>query len=332
MNEQTGSIVAQPFSSLTVLAPPRRRWWKPWGNRCAAPDCRRRGKLWPAWLRTSAMVLFEGRWYCEPRCLKSALESRVSNLLSGFRGRKVRPYRLPIGLLLVSRGLISPEQLRYALRLQREAGNGRLGAWFCRMGVVREEQIAAALGQQWGCPVFPLHNEITNPFWQGRIPLPLLDSARAVLAHASLDGRILYLAFGDHLDHFLLYAVEQMLDCRTVACVAPETRIAESLTWLRLQTERAEISFDSIRDPQEIAWIICNYAVELQAIRVAVARVSAHIWVRLFSADTARDLLFRVLHDNSHSANLESSAEKTKAFLDLADSTNDGVTDASGPV
>jgi len=127
-------------------------------------------------------------------------------------------------------------------------------------------------------------------------------------------------------------AVEQMLDCRTVACVAPETRIAESLTYLRLHNEKAEIAFDSIRDPQEMAWIICNYATELQATRVAVVRVSSHIWVRFFSGETARDLLFRVLQDILSPPPLNQFAERAKAFLPSADTTKDGVAHASGPV
>ena len=332
MRESTVHIPIQSFNPVVAPAPPHPPWWKPWAGRCAAAGCLRRGKLWPSWLHTSARVLFEGRWYCEPRCFNSLLESRVSYLLSGFRARKTKLHRLPIGLLLISRRVISSDHLRHALRLQRETATGRLGEWLCCMGVVREEQITAALGQQWGCPVFPLGDEMANSAWRGRVPLPLLDSARAVIAHASPDGGVLHLAFGDHLDHFLLYAVEQMLDCRTVACVAPETRIAESLTYLRLHNEKAEIAFDSIRDPQEMAWIICNYATELQATRVAVVRVSSHIWVRFFSGETARDLLFRVLQDSLSPPPLNQFAERAKAFLPSADTTKDGVAHASGPV
>jgi hypothetical protein len=331
MTLKTAHIVkwlSHPF--IGTSSPGAPTWWKPWTNRCAAVDCPYRGKLWPSWLRTSAGILFDGRWYCEPRCFQSALEFRLSHLRSGFHARKTKPYRLPIGLLLISRGVISSEQLRHALRLQREAATGRLGEWFCRMGVVGEEHIAAALAQQWGCAVFPLDNDMTNPSWQGRIPWPLLDSARAVLAHASPDGRVIHLAFGDHLDHFLLYAVEQMLDCRTVACVAPQTRIAQSLTCMRLQAEKVEICFDSIRDPREMAQIACNYAAELQATRVAVARLSAHIWVRFFSGGTARDLLFRILQDSPSRAHLAPLSARAKALPNPADSTNDGVRDASG--
>jgi hypothetical protein len=332
MRKKNIPVAQQPFDPFVASPPLRHRWWEPWAHRCAGADCPHRGKLFPAWLRSSARVLFEGRWYCDSRCFKSALEFRVSHLLSGSRNRKNKPHRLPIGLLLISRGLITSEHLRHALRLQRENGTGRLGEWFCLMGVVREEHIAAALAQQWGCPVFPLGAEMVNPAWSGRIPFPLLYSAHATLAHASLDGRILHLAFGERLDHFLLYAVEQMLDCRTVACIAPESRIAQSLALMRLQNEKTDLFFDTIRDPIEMAWIIGNYAGEFQATRVAIARVSAHIWVRFFSGSTARDLLFRVSPDTHSCFHLEPFAEMAKAFPSQADSNQDGVSDASGLV
>jgi hypothetical protein len=66
------------------------------------------------------------------------------------------------------------------------------------------------------------------------------------------------------------------------------------LAILRRSTVRSEASFDTIRDPQEMARIICNYADELRATRVAIARVTAHIWVRFFRHAAIRDLLFRV--------------------------------------
>jgi hypothetical protein len=332
MRKKTAPVTKQLFDPFIAAIPLRHRWWEPWAHQCAGAYCPHRGKLFPAWLRSSARVLFEGRWYCESRCFKSALEFRVAHLLSSSRARKTKAHRLPIGLLLIGRGLITSEQLRHALRLQRENGTGRLGEWFCLMAVVQEEHIAAALAQQWGCPVFPLDTEMVSPSWSGRIPFPLLYSAHAALAHASLDGRILHLAFGERVDHFLLYAVERMLDCRTVACIAPESRIAQSLANLRLHNGKTDLSFDTIRDPIEMSWIICNYAGELQATRVAVARVSAHIWVRFFSGSVARDLLFRVLPDTHSSFHLEPFAEMAKAFLPQADSNDDGVSDASGLV
>jgi hypothetical protein len=333
----TVSIVSDGYDAAVEAESRLEKWWKQlvarYSGRCAARDCPYRAKLWPAWLRKPESILFEGHWYCEPGCLESAVEFRVRNLLSAFAVPKTRNYRLRLGLLLLDRGVISREQLREALRLQREAGGaGRLGDWLSKMGAVREPQLAAALAQQWGCPVYPLDHQTAHPSWSGLVPLPLLESARAVPAHASSDGRVLHLAFGERVDHPLLYAVEQMLDCRTVACVAAEAKIAEFLRYWRRRAERPEITFDTIRDPYEMTRIIRNYAAELQAARVAIARASAHIWVRFYRKEVARDLLFRILPDTVQARPLEKPPGKPNAFLLAADTRKDGVSDAADPL
>jgi len=166
-----------------------------------------------------------------------------------------------------------------------------------RGGTAEQIAAAAALAQQWGCPLFPLDHQTAHPAWSSLVPLPLLDSARAVPAHASPDGRVVHLAFGERIDHQLLYAVEHMLACRTVACVAPETKIIQFLTYWRRRVERNEINFDTIREPREMTRTIRNYALELEAKRLSVARASAHIWVRFFGRYGSRDLLFRIVSD-----------------------------------
>ena len=326
------AVVAAEHPRFDV-APLRTAWWVRFGSYCSAPDCPHRGKLWPAWLLMRRGIVFEARWYCDTSCVEAALEFRIRNLLSGFVAQRPKNYRLPIGLLLVDRGVIVPEQLREALRLQREAvGAGRIGEWLLHMGAINDQQLAGVLAQQWSCPLFPLDYRTAHHFWTGLVPLPLLDSARAVTAHASPDGRVLHLAFGERLDRPLLYAIEQMLDCRTIACVASEAKIAEFLGYWRRQVERTEISFDTIREPREMTRIIGNYAVELRAFRVAVARTSAHVWVRFFCRQAYRDLLFRVVPDVSHLSFSEKFAASAKAVSFSVDTRKDGVSDAVRPL
>jgi hypothetical protein len=311
---------------------PRERWWERFALSCSAVQCPYRGKLWPTWFRKWGGVVFEGRWYCAAECLKPLLEFRMAHLLSNFVAPKVRSHRLPLGLLLVNRGTISPEQLREALRLQRAAGGGRLGDLFRQMGSVDEQQLIAALAQQWGCPVFPLEHQTPHPSWVGLVPLSLLESARTVPVHASPNARLLHLCFGDRLDHPLLYAIEHMLGCRTVACVASEAKIAGFLGQLRRQAQRVETCFDTVRDPREMTSVICNYATELRAVRVAVVRTSAHIWVRFYPKKVARDLLFRISPETPATSAQERLSAGPKAFAPPADSRKDGVENATGPL
>jgi hypothetical protein len=309
----------------------RMRWWIEFASRCAASDCPRLGKLWPAWLSKSEGVLLDGRWYCCRSCLESVLGGRVHVLLSSFHLEKPRAHRIPIGLLLVDRGVISSAQLRDAIRRQREAGHGKLGDWLRQTAGLNVQQLTAALGQQWGCPVFPLEQQAAPVAWSDLIPLPLLRSAGAVPAYASPDGRILHIAFGERIDHTLLYAVEQMLLCRTFPCVAPSSAVDAQLEQFRKLTSGNDTSFDTVRESSEMTWTICNYATELKAKRLALARAGAYIWVRFFSDRSARDLLFRILPDNPGIL-VDRSSSRAKAFPASADGRKGGVSDASIPL
>jgi len=299
--------------------------------RCAGPACPKLGKFWPYWLYKYEGVNFDGRWYCSRGCLEAVLAGRVQVLLSSFHFERPRAHRIPIGLLLVNRGAISPAQLREAIRIQREAGHGKLGDWLHRTADLSVQQLTAALGQQWGCPVFPLENQAVPVAWSDLIPLPLLRSAGAVPAYASPDGRVLHLAFGERVDHTLLYAVEQMLLCRTFPCVAPGTAVQAQLEHFRRLTSGNDTSFDTVRESPEMTWTICNYATELQARRLVLARAGAYIWVRFFRSNAVRDLLFRILPEN-HSDFFEKSSVRIKASSASADGRKGGVPDASIPL
>jgi hypothetical protein len=69
---------------------------------------------------------------------------------------------LRLGELLMSHGVLQPEQLAQALRAQAMFG-GRLGTNLVEMGFVTEDQIAAALGQQLNLPC-------ARPQWVASIP------------------------------------------------------------------------------------------------------------------------------------------------------------------
>jgi hypothetical protein len=308
-----------------------KKWWLRLASRCAGADCPRAAKLWPYSLSKSDGTDFDGRWYCSRGCLEAVLAARVQALLSTVHQEKPRAHRFPLGLLLVDRGVISNTQLREAIRLQREAGHGKLGDWLRQTADLSTSQLTAALGQQWGCPVFPLDPQAAPVSWSDLIPLPVLLSASAVPAHSSSDGRTLHLAFSDRVDHTLLYAVEQMLLCRTFPCVAPGAAIQSQLEQFRKLTSSNITTFDSVRESPEMTLTICNYAAELQASRLVLARAGAYIWVRFFRAASSRDLLFRILPDPSASF-VGRSPVRAKAFAASADDGKGGVSDASLPL
>jgi hypothetical protein len=263
--------------------------------RCSGADCPQRGNWWPAWLRNRAGLHFDGKWYCGISCLEPVLDRQVQNLFAGAAPEKSKTYRHPLGSILVRRGVLSRENLNRAITLQRQTGSRRLGEWLQEMHLISAEQLVAALGQQWGCPVFPLEKLLERCSYIDVLPVHLLASANAVPAHVSQDGATLHLAFADRLDHTMLYAVEVMLGCRTLACVATDASVAAMLDNLRRVSTGNETCFDTIRDPREITRIICSYAGEVRASRVSMARVAGFLWIRFHKGSSSRDLLFRLL-------------------------------------
>lgn len=291
------------LAGLDVAA--AKRNWLAWAHglrgvfawRCAGSDCPLRGKLWPAWLNLRSGIEFEGRWYCGVFCLQPVLEMRVAGLFGGLLPERVKPYRHALGALLIGRGVISRDNLQEALRLQRLAGTRKIGDWLREMRAITEEQLVSALGQQWGCPVFPLEHQPAQRACLDLVPVHLLEFAHAVPAHLSPDGGTLHMAFADHLDHSLLYAVGVMLGCQTFACVAAESAVAMVLVDLRRGSDGNQVCFESFRDPREVTRTICSYAGELQASRVTMARVAGHLWIRFRRIRSSRDLLFRLFSD-----------------------------------
>jgi len=267
--------------------------WNHLTIRCSAPDCGHHVKSQPAFLSHFSGIYYQNGWYHHVACLKNVLVNQLQQLLLSFAQEAGKPYRLPIGLLLVNRGAITPQELRAALQLQRRAGYGKLGYWIRQIVDLNEAQLTAALSQQWGCPVFPLGQQTTLGAVRDCPPFPLLAAAKAVPAYAALDGRQLHIAFSDHVDHTLLYALEEILGCQTVACVSTESSVNLALEMLRRHGSSNEICFDTVHDPLEIAAAICSYAIQLHARRLKVVRAGGYIWAALFRKEVRRDLLFR---------------------------------------
>jgi len=296
---------------------------------CSAPDCARHGRSQPALVARFSGIYYNNGWYHNTACLKSALVNQLQHLLLSFAHEPDKPYRLPIGLLLVNRGAITSQELRAALQLQRRAGYGRLGYWLRQIVDLNEARLTAALGQQWGCPVFPLNEHTSYAAVPGCPPFPLLAAAKAVPAYSALDGRQLHIAFSDHVDHTLLYALEEMLGCQTVACVSTESSVNLALEMLRRHGSGQEICFDSVHDALEITAAICSYAVQLRARRLKVVRAGGYIWAALFHKEVRRDLLFRAPGPQEFRRSVPEAAN-LKGFLSTADKRRDGVYDATG--
>jgi hypothetical protein len=123
-------------------------------------------------------------------------------------------HRVPLGLVLVSQGAITAEQLKAVLARQRASG-GRLGYWLRREHGIEERSIAKALGAQWGCPVLSLDGHAPEKM-ASLVPRLFLDAFGA-LPIRQVGKALLYLGYSDRIDRCVNFAIERMTGLRVEA-------------------------------------------------------------------------------------------------------------------
>jgi hypothetical protein len=215
-----------------------------------------------------------------PECLERAVAGR----LRSPRSAKMHPpasHRVPLGLILLSRQQLLPEQLRTALEAQRVAGTGKIGHWLQRMQFITEAQLTSALARQWSCAVLRSNRAMVD--WQRlpEIPLLLLESLRMLPVHFVEATRTLHLAFAEGIDYTVLYSIEQMLGCRTEACLVGATALDRSLVTLLDQRGRCEVVLDRVADTAEVVRVLLSYAHRLAASEVRMAACGSYVWLRM---------------------------------------------------
>ncbi len=261
---------------------------------CELPDCPNRRGLWRALLEPQRGYSLEGRWYCSPECFENAATLAIRKLIAGMGRPLTKPHRVPLGLLMLSRGLVDDEQLKKALRAQKESGGGRVGEWLRHIGAVSEEQVTRALGLQSSAAVFPLERSKRYLECAHMVPFHLLEAAEMIPVHHLPASRHLYVAFGDRINHSALFALEKMLMCRTEPCLAVKSLIQRALEELRRQPQEMETLAAGIADPQKMAGTILDHAETQAAADVRISGFDGYIWARVLSPPSHTDLLFQI--------------------------------------
>ncbi|MBZ5628032.1 MAG: hypothetical protein LAO06_04110 [Acidobacteriia bacterium] len=193
-----------------------------------------------------------------------------------------------MGLALLSRGFISPDALRAALRMQQECPEVRVGDILRNMGAVNDSQITAARATQWRCPVFPLNEKSLRLNVNDFIPAALLWKHSMLPVHFAEQNRSLYLAFGCEVHYPVIRAIERALGATVVPCMVDDMPLQESLSALAPENE---VLLPSITSPEDITRITVGYAETLRASSIRTASVGNDIWIRLHGRQRV-DLIF----------------------------------------
>ena len=263
-------------------------------RQCESGTCTHHRRSWRIWLEPVRGYSVDGHWYCSPECFEQALASAVAKFLHLKAHALAKPHRVPLGLLMLSRGLVDNEQLKKALKAQKESGTGRVGEWLRHIGAVNEEQVTQILGLQWSIPVFPLSQSRRFLECARLVPFSLLEVAEMVPVHRISSSQDLYVAFVDRINYSALYALEKMLDCHTEPCLAVESHIVQALNELRQMPRPIETLVNNVSDPGEMASSILAHVLRLGAMDVKISGFDNFIWARILSPSGSTDILFHV--------------------------------------
>ncbi len=262
-------------------------------RRCENAACRQPRDPWTAWLRNDLGISLQGRWYCGPVCFEHAAQFVFARLLPGDEVVPKNRHRIPIGLLLLSRGTINDGQLKEALLLQRMQGSGKIGKFLQQIQAASEQDITEVLAAQWGCPIYPLGKAREFLQCASLLPLTMLEAGRMLPVHYLPLQETLFMAFVEGVDRTALYAVEQMLHVRTVPCIVSESDLSCAFESFRPLASAPAAVFESPSDPLEMARTTRSYAWQLGANDVRVVRSGRFIWIRMKTRQGDRDILFQ---------------------------------------
>ena len=231
------------------------------------------------------------RWYCSVDCFVQAASTTLFALSNRQVVEMPRTPRLSLGLVMLSKGYLTAEQLRTATR-DNQWRDEDLDSTLIRLGMATEKQIATARSAQWGYPV--LAQEHFGRMVETDLPRALLASCSAAPLHYSQAAKRILLGFVVRVEYSLLQAIEQMTGCRVDPCFITATDLAEQNERLTQISGHKEIPVEDPGSPEKMARSLGRAAVDIEAANVEFTRCRNDIWVRLSGRRGIADVIFRM--------------------------------------
>jgi len=261
---------------------------------CGNPACTAKPLMQAVSKRNMGVRLFE-LWFCSPDCFENGAQQKIVELLSARDKHENPPTsRMPLGLLLLSRGILSHEQLKTALDHQRASG-ANFGDAVQELGFATQQHVTAAVAAQWACPVFSLGDRPLPA--EVHIPRCLLELYGMLPVHFSQIGRRLMVGFVTRVQHHILYTIERMTSCTATPCFITATEYRQHMQSLAVATTENELVFERtsrLGDSfAEIAKLVRNYVSQAGAEEARFGMCGDYLWVRILGHQEM-DLLFRM--------------------------------------
>jgi hypothetical protein len=275
--------------SLTSLLPGSDRGWKSTYSVCAFEDCQNTRLMRS--VQSRGGISMGGRWYCSTECFAVAARTRLAALAADNTiGLRHNP-RLSIGLVMLSKGTLTGDQLRTAMN-ESKARREELEATLLRIGFATERQITAARAAQWGYPI--LGQEHVGRAVTADIPPALLRICAAVPLHFSAGARRFLLGFVHRVEHSLLNSIETVTGFRSDPCFITPTEYREQMARVTTASDCEEIVFSDAMSAAHMAKNLGGFAVEIAAHEARLVRCRDYAWARLFGKERKIDVIFRI--------------------------------------
>jgi hypothetical protein len=268
--------------------------WKTWTLPCSNSACNRTSFL-PGLSRRHAGICMGKEWFCTADCFEDFLRAKITATISSRQVQdppQVR--RMPLGLLLLSRGILTSEQLALALEKQR-AYSINLGDAVQILGFATPEQVTSAVAAQWSCPVFTLGGRVLS--FPVHVPRLLLERYELLPVHFVEADKRLTMGFVSRVHYQILAAIEHITGCDATPCFITTQDYRRHLQSDHFQPRENEIIFDSPVPVTEIAHLSRNYVCQLAAKETRFGMCRDYLWIRIWGRQQEIDLLFRVQQD-----------------------------------
>jgi hypothetical protein len=246
---------------------------------CGNADCM---TGWTMPWKSRRRPIFEDQWGCGGRCVLTMVRDALRRETGDGQATAVdtpHRHRVPLGLLMLAQGWITHSQLRQALEAQRQNGTGRIGEWLVSECGLAPELISRGLGIQWSCPVLGM--EGFSPEAMALVMPGIFIEEFGLLPLRVAGGRILYLAFEDHLDASVSLAVEQMTGIKAECGILAEVQFRTARTRLLL-CDAVETKFETASDADTLAGRITAILEQKQPIASRLVRLHQYYWLRLW--------------------------------------------------
>jgi hypothetical protein len=197
----------------------------------------------------------------------------------GNSQRTFHQHRIPLGLILLSRGIITQEQLRKALEAQRRAGTGRLGEWLIRHKAADDSHIARALSAQWNCPA--LASMPHDPAAMASAFPRLLIDTFGIVPLRMAGRKLLYVAFKDRVDRCLVLAGERMSGLKVEPGVLRDSEFYHAHAEA-LRTQFPKTRLLEAANARGLAHAFTAMIEERKPLHSQIVRIHDYYWLRLW--------------------------------------------------